>query len=146
MQASVPPLAASTDLVLDSWPILEWLKARQPTAPLFREIVEAALTGGLVLSMSRINYGEVLYSVHKAFRISRIAQVLKAFHEIPIRFYSVDDTFVEEAAVLKSFHAISYADAFAAALAIRLDLPLLTGDKELLQLQSTGLKMYWLGA
>lgn len=95
--------------------------------------------------MSRMNYGEVVYSVRKDFPAERLEQILKAFREIPIHFYSVDDALVDEAAALKSLHAISYADAFAAALAMRLNLPLLTGDRELLVLRQMGLSIHWLG-
>ncbi len=138
--------AGVSGLVLDSWPILEWLKGRKPASGLFREIIEAALDGGISLSMSRMNYGEVVYSVMKDFPADQLEQVFKAFREIPIHFHSVDDALVDEAAALKSFHTISYADAFAAALAMRLNLPLLTGDREFLALKQIGLKIHWLGA
>jgi ribonuclease VapC len=113
---------------------------------MFRELIEAALAGEISLSMSRMNYGEVVYSVMKDFPADQLAQVFKAFREIPIHFYTVDDALVDEAAVLKSFHTISYADAFATALAMRLGFPLVTGDRELLALKQIGLKIHWLGA
>jgi predicted nucleic acid-binding protein len=138
--------AEVSGLVLDSWPILEWLKGRAPASSIFREIIEAALEDKVSLSMSRMNYGEVVYSVMKDFPADQLDQIFKAFREIPIHFYSVDDALVDAAASLKSFHAISYADAFAAALAMRLNLPLLTGDREFLVLQQIGLKVHWLGA
>lgn len=138
--------AEVSGLVLDSWPILEWLKGRAPASSIFREIIEAALEDKVSLSMSRMNYGEVVYSVMKDFPADQLDQIFKAFREIPIHFYSVDDALVDAAAALKSFHAISYADAFAAALAMRLNLPLLTGDREFLVLQQIGLKVHWLGA
>jgi ribonuclease VapC len=138
--------AGVTELVLDSWPVLEWLKGRKPVSALFREIIEAALDGRISLSMSRMNYGEVVYSVMKDFPAEQLDQVFKAFREIPIHFHSVDDALIDEAAALKSFNTISYADAFAAALAMRLKLPLLTGDREFLALRQVGLNVHWLGA
>jgi ribonuclease VapC len=96
--------------------------------------------------MSRMNYGEVVYSVMKDFPVGQVDKVFIAFREIPIHFHSVDDLLIDEAAALKSFHTISYADAFAAALAMRLDLPLLTGDREFLPLKQISLKIHWIGA
>ena len=135
-----------SDVVLDSWPILEWLKGREPATHLFREVVEAAVAGSISLSMSRMNYGEVVYSVMKGFPADQVDKIFNAFREIPIRYHSIDDALVDEAAALKSFHTISYADAFAAALAMRLNLPLLTGDREFLPLKQIGLKIHWIGA
>ena len=95
--------------------------------------------------MSRMNYGEVLYSIKKDFPENRIKQAAEAFRQIPIKFYSIDDALVDEAAELKAVYAISYADAFAAALSLRLDVLLATGDKELLALKTIGLKLHWMG-
>ena len=50
------------------------------------------------------------------------------------------------AATLKSRHAISYADAFAAATSLVRDMPLVTGDPELLAMAATekNLKLHWI--
>jgi len=133
------------ELLLDAWPILEWLKGREPSSSAFRKIVEAGVAGLTMLSMSRINYGEVVYSVRKSFPSDRVEAALNAFREIPILLYSVDDALVDEAAALKALHSISYTDAFAAALAMRRKLPLVTGDPELLPLALLGLQLHWIG-
>lgn len=51
------------------------------------------------------------------------------------------------AAFLKARHAISYADAFAAATAMRRESPLMTGDPELRVMaeQEKALKLEWIG-
>lgn len=136
----------ATLLVLDSWPVLEWLKGRQPVAVMFRLLIEEAFAGTKVLAMSRINYGEVLYSVRKDIPAPLVDDALRAFHEIPVQFHSVDDAIVEEAAAIKARYAISYADAFAAALALRLGAPVLTGDKEFRLLGPLGVQLHWVGA
>jgi len=92
-----------------------------------------------------MNYGEVLYSIRKDFPENRIKQATEAFRQIPIQFHSIDDALVDEAAALKGVYTVSYADAFAAALSFRLDLPLATGDKEFLALTAIGLKLRWMG-
>ncbi len=95
--------------------------------------------------MSRINYGEVLYSIKKDIPADRVIEATQAFLQLPICFYSIDDKLVDEAAAIKAVYSISYADCFAVALALRLDIPLVTGDPELPALKAIGLKLMWLG-
>src|ERR1035437_8218293 len=112
-------MIAVPELILDAWPILEWLKGREPSTSLFRTIVRDAIDDRNTLSMCRINYGEVIYSIRKSFPADRVDSALKAFGEIPIRLVSIGDALVDEAVALKANYPISYADAFAAAFAIR---------------------------
>lgn len=134
------------NLILDSWPVLEWLKGRQPATKNFREVLDTAFSGRTVLSMSRINYGEVLYSIQKDLPAERVQAARSAFLELPIQYVSVDDALVDQAAALKAVCTCSYADCFAAALAIRSKTALLTGDKELLRLNVPGLQIVWVAA
>ena len=145
MPYSVTELTNLTEVLLDAWPILEWLKGRQPAGSAVRKLIEAAVNGQLTLSMSRMNYGEVLYSIKKSFPENRAVSAKDAFLEIPIRLHSVDDQLIDEAVDLKGVYSMSYADAFAVALALRLDLPLVTGDPELFSLKAIGLKLHWVG-
>jgi ribonuclease VapC len=146
MPAEVSSQASTPSVLLDSWPILEWLKGRQPAAEMFRQMIESAVAGELALHMSRMNYGEVVYSLAKDFPPNRVGAAHAAFVQIPIRFHSVDDALVDEAAALKAVNTISYADAFAAALALRMDVPLVTGDREFIALRQVGLRLVWVGA
>jgi len=95
--------------------------------------------------MSRINQGEVLYSVQKRFPPDRVVSALSAFGEIPITFHSVDDRLIDDAVQLKSVYAISYADAFAVALSVRLRAPLVSGDPELKNVAVSGFQLEWVG-
>ena len=59
----------------------------------------------------------------------------------------VDDALVDEAADLKSRYPIAYANAFAAVPAMRLGVPLVTGDREFRRLEADGLlSLRWVGA
>jgi predicted nucleic acid-binding protein len=122
---------------------MEWLKGRQPMAGDFLAMGESAAAGNIALSLSRINYGEVVYCIRKDIPEHLMEASLKAFQEIPIQLHSVDDLLVDEAVMLKSVYRISYADAFA--LGLRLDVPVVTGDPEFLNLQVIGLKLHWMG-
>lgn len=133
------------ELLLDAWPVMEWLKGREPTSSAFRRVVEDTLANHTTLSMCRMNFGEFVYSARKDFPLDRIDAALRALHEIPIFLYSVDDQLVDDAVSLKSIYPISYADAFAAALAMRRRLSLVTGDPELLPLAALGLQIHWVG-
>ena len=141
------PRLTPTTLVLDSWPILEWFKGRQPAATRFEELTQLASAGKVQLSMCRLNYGEVCYLLRKAPDIFDRSKALAALAALPIQLHSVDDALVDEAVALKSRYRFSYADAFAAALAMRLQVPLATGDREFRTLEADGLlQIEWVGA
>lgn len=132
--------------VLDSWPVLEWIKGRQPVSKKFFELITQSANYEIEFAMSRINQGEVIYSIHKAPEIGYPKQTLAVFSSLLIELHSIDDALVDDAVKLKSRYSFSYADAFAAALAMRLDAPLVTGDKEFRVLEADGLlQLHWLG-
>jgi predicted nucleic acid-binding protein len=133
--------------VIDSWPILEWLLNKAPAAAHFEQFVDQAIAAQSYLVMSRMNYGEVIYSLAKPLPNPRIEALLLDMRSLPITILSVDDALVDEAALLKSRYAISYADCFAAALAIRMNAAVVTGDPEFLHLRDQGLiNLEWMGA
>ena len=133
-------------LVLDSWPVLEWIKDREPASSRFGAILKDAAAQSVRLDMTRINYGEVIYSVRKANDLPDRETALRTFLSLPIRVHSVSDSLVDEAVELKSIYPFSFADAFAAALALRLQAPLVTGDPEFRKLESDGsLQLHWVG-
>ncbi len=133
-------------LVLDSWPILQWLKGREPVYSAFVALIDSAIVGEVQLHLSRINFGEVIYTVRKAPDIASVEGALRSFRAAPFVLHTIDDALVDEAVELKSHHGISYADAFAAALAVRLSVPLVTGDREFRKLEEDGLlELKWVG-
>jgi predicted nucleic acid-binding protein len=141
-----PESNQSPVFVLDSWPVLEWLKGREPASSAFLATLSSlAVTEGC-FAMSRINDGEVIYMLHKDFPADEVKQVLAGYRHLPLLLYSVDDAHVNEAVAIKSKYPVSYADAFAAALSLRLDLPLVTADSELKRLAPLGLKLHWVDA
>lgn len=134
-------------LVLDSWPILEWIKGREPVASAFRNLINASESGDVAFVMTRINYGEVLYSLQKPDATKFWERGLLDLRSLDVFQHSIDDGLVDAAVELKSKYSFSFADAFAAALAIRLDCPLVTGDREFRALeQSRHLQLQWLGS
>jgi len=101
----------------------------------------------LTLLISRLNFGEVLYSLRKPSALRSNARNESDLHALPITLVSLADRHVDAAVDLKSRFAISYADCFVAALAIEHSAPLVTGDPEFRTLESAGLlQLHWLGA
>lgn len=138
---------SESSLVLDSWPILEWLKGREPASSRFGSLLQTTVAQSVRLEMTRINYGEVIYSVRKATDLSDRESSLRAFLSLPLQIHSIPDSLVDEAIELKSTYPFSFADAFAAALTRGLRVPLVTGDIEFRKLEADGLiRLYWVGA
>lgn len=123
-----------TDVVLDAWAVLALLQGEDPAAGRVREVVEQAQARALVAHLSWMNLGEVFYILGRARGLEAARQTLAELRLLPLRLHDAGAARVQAAAELKATHRLSYADAFAVALARELDLSLLTGDPEILSL------------
>lgn len=115
--------------VLDSYAVLALLNA-EPGGRFVRELFVQAAQGKIDLVMSLINLGEVVYLVERRHGLDQTRLVLAGLEATHLQYAAVDRSRVLAAAHLKAHHAISYADAFAAALAHELGATLVTGDPE----------------
>ncbi len=134
------------DLVLDAWAVMAWLKGQQPAATRMQLVLEAADKTERKLAINIVNLGEIFYLSVKAKSSAYGCRVLAALRP-RVTVVSASDELVMFAATLKARHAISYADAFAAATAISRESPLLTGDRELRAMARAEktLKLEWIG-
>jgi ribonuclease VapC len=98
--------------------LLAWL-LDQPAASHLGTLLEHAALGELDLLMSWINSGEVYYIVARRHGAEKAEEFLRRLPSLPIDLVLPDTIDVIAAADLKSKRRLSYADAFAAALAIR---------------------------
>ena len=115
--------------VLDSFALLAYFQA-EPGGPIVRDLAEAANDEKTTLTMSLINVGE-LYDIACRRRGAKQAEeMLNDLRRLPITFYAVTEGRIMAAARLKAAHPLSYADAFAIALAQELNAPIVTGDPE----------------
>ena len=131
--------------VLDSWILLEWLKDRPPAA-LMETLWARARAGRTRLVINVVNLGEVFYLTAKARNLEAAELVLAELQESPLEVKPASDSLVLEAARLKARFPISYADAFAVAMAARERAPLVTGDPDLKILAAQGLvELEWVG-
>ena len=52
-------------LVIDSWPVLEWLRQREPSVSRFDLLLDSARSGDVLLIMSSVNLGQILYNARR---------------------------------------------------------------------------------
>jgi predicted nucleic acid-binding protein len=95
--------------------------------------IERAVDGGGAM-ISWINLGEVFYIEARIAGEAAAAAAVERVRD-SVRAEDVDVELVLGAARVKARHALSYADAFAVALAERLRLSLMTGDPEIVALE-----------
>jgi predicted nucleic acid-binding protein len=123
-----------TRFVLDAWALLAFLQKEEPAASRVKQLLEQAEKGNVELFISIINLGEVTYRVGKVKGESEAKETLDQMRRLAMTVVPATEEAVLAAARFKMHHAISYADAFAAATAKELEAVLVTRDPELVQL------------
>lgn len=120
--------------VLDAWALLAMLQREEPAATRVRELLIQGEQQEAVLLLSMINLGEVYYRVGKQRGRQQADKVLALIRNLPLSIVPASDEAVLQAAALKMEHPLSYADAFAAALALARNARLVSGDPDFDQL------------
>lgn len=131
-------------MVLDSWALMA-LFHDEPSAGKVEELLWEASREHHLLLLCVVNWGEIYYSVMRtegqAVADRRTAEIAS----LPIELAPVDAdlALVRQAAIFKATKTLSYADAFAAALAKLRHAILVTGDPEFKSLENE-IKIRWL--
>ncbi len=99
-------------------------------APEVVERLRAAQRGECRLLLHQINLGEVVYRIGKVHGWAVAERKRSEIGLLPIEVVKFSDTLFWDAVRLKAAYPISYADAFAAALAMAHEATLLTVDPE----------------
>ncbi len=120
--------------VLDSHAVLAYFEGESSGAAV-RGLIHEAEQRRVKLYLSLINWGEVLYIVRREKGDVAGHEIGARLDALPIALRPVDRTLVQAAAALKAHHPIAYADAFAAATAQLLGVPVVTGDPEFRRLE-----------
>ncbi len=115
--------------VLDSYAILAFFLG-EPAGQQVKELLQQATISGTSLGLSLINYGECVYNVERRYGSQATLKLQTLLDTLPISYYPVDHQRVLSAAWIKAYHPLSYADAFAVALAQELKATVVTGDPE----------------
>ncbi|MGH8477932.1 MAG: type II toxin-antitoxin system VapC family toxin [Methylococcales bacterium] len=94
------------------------------------QILDSARSGQCRVLLHQINLGEVIYRIGKTFGWTIAERKQAEIALLPIETIAFSDDIFEAAVRLKIEYAMSYADCFAAALAMREQAVLLTSDPE----------------
>jgi predicted nucleic acid-binding protein len=129
--------------VLDSFAVMAHFQAESGGEKVL-EFLERAGNSEVVLAMSLINVGEVVYLAGRAQGKKQAQAILEDLRSLPIKFYDATEERILAAAWMKSEYPISYADAFAASLVQELGGALITGDPEFRRLKKI-IDIFWLG-
>lgn len=128
--------------VLDSFAVMAHFQAESGGEKVL-ELLEKAGNGEVMLAMSLINVGEVVYLTSRERGKEQARAMLDDLWALPVKFYDATEERILAAAWLKAAHPISYADAFAASLAQELGASLVTGDPEFKPLKDS-ISLFWL--
>ncbi|MEW6367932.1 MAG: type II toxin-antitoxin system VapC family toxin [Acidobacteriota bacterium] len=128
--------------VLDSWAVICYL-AREPGFEEVAELLAEAVMAGHKMRLSVVNWGEVLYIAQRRKGRSGVRTIETAIDGLPIDLVPVDKDTARQAAQVKAGGGLSYADAFAVALARLAGVDLVTGDPEMAAAEKF-VKVRWL--
>ena len=115
----------------------------EPAAPAVEELIHKASAEKIRLLLSVVNWGEVYYGMWRAGGKSAADDVAADMAQMPVELVEVDLHQAKQAAIYKATNKMSYADAFAAALAKIKNAELVTGDPEFRPLAKE-IKINWL--
>jgi predicted nucleic acid-binding protein len=131
--------------VLDSWALIAFFQD-EPAAKAVEELLVAAEEGSHRLLLSVVNWGEVYYDTMRSVSQEAAEVVAREMAGYRIEVVGVDGKDLQlarQAAIYKATRRMSYADAFAAALARTRDAELVTGDREFKVVEGE-VKIAWL--
>lgn len=115
--------------LLDSHALLAFFE-KEAGGEHVRDLLLQAEEKLITLHLSLINWGEILYITKRGKGKEASEDILSRIEAFPISIEPVSQEVVKAAAEIKAEHPIAYADAFAAATAQRLQMPIVTGDPE----------------
>jgi predicted nucleic acid-binding protein len=127
--------------VLDSYALFAYFgdeEGADIAADLIKRTVE-----DVSLFLSLINFGEVAYITEREKGTEQAVELLEDIRRLPITLSRIDEERVSAAAHIKAHYPVSYADAFAIALAQEFGAAVVTGDPEFKKMESV-VPVLWL--
>ncbi len=126
----------SNRFVLDSYALIGYLE-NEPFSQRIERFLRSAKRGDTLLYLHTIHLGEVYYITLREQGQKSADLAYSRIKAFPVVFISdIDEELLITAASLKANYPISYADSFAAGLAIVKNCPLISGDPEFVALES----------
>jgi predicted nucleic acid-binding protein len=129
--------------ILDSWALMALFNGEQAADEVEKILGQAAASEKNRLLMSVVNWGEIYYSVMRGASAAKAEQIAREIATMPLEIIPADQSQARQAAIFKGTYKMSYADAFAAALAKERKAELITGDLEFKSLEKE-IKIGWL--
>jgi PIN domain nuclease of toxin-antitoxin system len=124
--------------VLDASAVLALL-LDEPGADRVQAVAERAERDRTPCPMAAVNWGEVLYRVEQVGGPSAVPSAIEKIDAMPVLLVDADRDLTVRAAQLKASRGMGFADAYCAALAMTLGLPVLTCDSDFDDLERDGL-------
>ncbi len=128
--------------VLDSYSLIAYAEGERGAKEV-AEIFKDSLSGKAEIFLCVINWGEMYYIALREGGKERAEIYRNTFARYPISVVEANKELTLQAAQYKAFHKMSYADAFAAALAKNRKAVLVTGDKEFRTVEGD-IKISWI--
>ena len=128
-------MAGINSYVLDSYALIGFLE-NEKFASRVERLLKQARKGKTLVYLHALHLGEVYYITLREQSQNMADLAYARIRSFPVRYIDIiDDELLRKAAWLKANYPISYADAFAASLAIVHNSSLLTGDPEFKKLE-----------
>ena len=127
---SAPNRRSPRRYVLDANALSGFFEDREGIAGKVEKLLSEALLKSSPLLMSAVNWGEVFYITWRRHGEARAQKAELRLRELPILVIAADRERASRAGALKQKHALGYADAYAAELAIEREALLVTADPE----------------
>ena len=121
--------------IYDSFALLKLFQKERHYEKIAR-LLEEDRNGGETPLLQIINFGEIIYRTKKDFGDEAKIRVIRNVIRLGFRIIPASDSLVYAAAELKGSYAISYADAFLLATALRERAVIVTGDPEFKKVES----------
>ncbi len=128
--------------VLDSFAMLAFLGG-ESGAERVKSILAQAQQGRVQAYFSLINMGEVLYITERRRGLPLAQKTLAMIEQLPVKILPADREYVLAAAHIKANYPVAYADAFAIAVAQKLEATVITGDPEFASVENV-IQVEWL--
>jgi len=117
------------NILFDSYAILKFYQD-EDGADKVEKFLISSRQGDLKAFMSEINLGEVYYMTIRRLGLASAKKYLEQFFELSIQVVPPSYDIILSASEIKAEYAISYADCFAVATALRVEASIITGDPE----------------
>jgi predicted nucleic acid-binding protein len=128
--------------VLDSYAVITYLQ-RQAGYEDVAAIFDDCVTKDREVFLCIVNWGEVIYHALRTGGEQRARLAEDILHALPINLIEANRELTYQAARIKAFNKMSYADCFAAASAMKNKCELMTGDKEFKHVEKD-IKIRWI--